>query len=329
MKELVGTLLRTAPLIHRQASPGGILKRAKYCIRGLALAPYTSDWFEFLQAPELSLIVKNHPSLFQKLQRPYLHRNLNTSERLAAVKQHYRFVLAHFSVPQIEEVYAPEGKLLSEMPVEKVGTLEMRLTCNRMQKEGDLTIGLSVKEDQRRIASLSFSIPKWDGGSKEMFVGGLQGDKGTSEEVVVKITRGLYGLRPKALLVFILQQLAGCWNISRIQAVCDEMHIYKHFQARRHVNASYDNFWVECGGTPGFDGIFDLPVAFVPREISTIRVNKRQMYKRRYAMLTAIADQIFLRMSNNHSPLVKKSRPSPAATLPAPQAMNYLPARAA
>jgi uncharacterized protein VirK/YbjX len=147
------------------------------------------------------------------------------------------------------------------------------------------------------MATLSFSIWKYEADRKEIFIGGLQGNKETSEEAVVAATRGLHGLRPKALLVYVLQQLAVHWKITGLRAVSNEMHIYRHFQTRRNVAASYDAFWIECGGAAAPDGIFDLPVAFVPREISTIRVNKRQMYKRRYAMLEGMAAEIKARLS--------------------------------
>jgi hypothetical protein len=46
--------------------------------------------------------------------------------------------------------------------------------------------------------------------------------------------------------------------------------------------------------------MFDLPVAFVPRKISTIKVNKRQMYRRRHVLLAEIADQISFNLTGPH-----------------------------
>ena len=268
------------------------MKRAKYCFRGLALARYTREWLAFLEAPEMAFILKHNPCLFHKLQRPYLTRTLNILQRLEALKQHYKFVLRNFSAALIAEVYAPAGKLLVELPVEKTGALVVRLCCSKMEKEGDFTLCLEIKATQKRIATLSFSIWRCEGTDREILVGGLQGDKGTNEDLVVAITRGLHGLRPKALLFYILQQLCGCWGISRVRAVSDRMHIYRHFQSRRNVRATYDTFWNECGGVPAPDGTFELPSAFIPRDISTIRVNKRQMYRHRYMMLEKIREQL-------------------------------------
>lgn len=299
MKALVGKLLATAPLIHCAPTLRGFIKQTKYCLRGLALARQTREWFEFLQQPEMAFIVQNNPCLFHKLQRPYLTRILGTGERLEAIKEHYQFVLANFSAAMIEDVYAPAGMVLLEWRLEKAGTLELRLLCGKMQKEGDLTLCLVNKETGNRVATLSFSIRKCKMFRKVLFIGGLQGDKATSEETVVAITRGLYGLRPKALLFYVVQELAAYWGITHLQAVSDDLHIYRHFQSRRNVNASYDAFWEECGGIHASDGVFDLPVAFVPRDILTIRANKRQQYRRRYLMLEAISDQILAHLSGD------------------------------
>src|ERR1700677_443453 len=304
MRNLVSKLLETAPLVHRDPSPGGIVKRAKYCLRGLAFAPYTSEWFEFLETPKLTFIVENNPCLFHKLQRPYLNRTLNTAERLETLKQHYLFILDQFSQSLTEEVYTPSGKLLLEWPIEEIGTLELRLVCSKMQKEGDLTLYLAIKESHQGVATLSFSISKWQKQHKEVFIGGLQGNKETDERTVVAITRALYGLRPKALLFYIVQRLATHWGVGRLRAVSDDLHIYRHFQARRNVVASYNQFWDECGGILAPDGVFDLPAAFVAREISTIRANKRQLYRRRYAMLEGINHQLIARVTGSQSSVV-------------------------
>lgn len=268
------------------------MKRAKYCFRGLALARYTREWLAVLEAPEMAFIVKHHPCLFHKLQRPYLLRTLNILQRLESLKQHYKFVVRHFSAALIEEVYAPAGKLLVELPLEKTSALAVRLCFSKMEKEGDFTICLEIKKTQKRIATLSFSIWRCEGTDREILIGGLQGDKGINEDLVVAVTRGMFGLRPKAFLFYILQLFCGCWGIGRVRAVSDDMHIYRHFQCRRNVRASYDKFWVECGGAPASDGTFELPAAFVARDISTVRVNKRQQYRHRYAMLDKIREQL-------------------------------------
>ena len=301
MVHLIKILADTAPLIHRVPTAGGILKRVKYCLRGLAYPRCTKEWFDLLQTPELAVIVNNHPCLFHKIQRPYLNRSLNTHQRVEALRQHYGFVAAHFPPRLMREIYTTPGLLLATIRTAEIGCFDVRLGFSDKQKEGDLSIGLSDQKSGAELFTLSFSFSKYQAGHKEIFIGGLQGHTLAGKELVVSITRHLHGLRPKALLVFVLQQLAVHWGISQLRAVSNSQHIYRHFQKRRKFRASYDEFWIECGGRLAEDGMFDLPVAFVPREISTIRANKRQMYRRRYAMLSAIAEQIRSRMIRSES----------------------------
>lgn len=292
MKEFVKTLVKTAPLIHRVPTLGGILKRVKYCVRGLAFAAQNKEWFALLKTPKLAVIVERHPYLFHKLQRPYLNRTLDTSQRLEALKQHYHFVETQFSNFEIKAVYSVQGLLLAELLVAELGKLELRLMSSRREKEGDLSISLQSVKTGSELFTLSFSIARYDQGGQEIFVGGLQGNKAATKQNIVAITRSLYGMRPKALLLFALQELSTRWGITRLRAVSDSKHVYQHFQKRRVLSASYDDFWMESGGELAADKMFDLPATFSARPIWTIKADKRQMYKRRYAMLAGIANQI-------------------------------------
>ena len=287
------TLVKTAPLIHPGHSLISFCKQAKHCVRGLVFIRHTKEWFQSLQRPELAVVATHHPYLFQKLQRPYLNRTLNTCQRFRALQQHYQFVAGQFSPVVRQEIYGTLGKQLAVLSLEGVGKFGLRLSCSKLEKEGDLTIGLVNLDTGKELFRLAFSITQWESEPREIFIGGLQGRKmPNSKEVIVAITRGCHGLRPKALLLFALQTLAGIWGVTRLRAVSDAMHIYRHWRKRKQLAASYDEWWRESGGRLASDGIFDLPATFVPRDIATLKVNKRQMYKRRYRMLEEIAGQM-------------------------------------
>ena len=125
-----------------------------------------------------------------------------------------------------------------------------------------------------------------------MFIGGLQGHKSVNRRQIVVLTRSLDGLRPKALLLFALQQLAALWGITRLRAVSDDKHTARHFLTQGVILASYDKFWIERGGIMAIDGIFDLPLDFVTRKTSAIKPSKRKMYQRRYDLLANVGSQL-------------------------------------
>jgi uncharacterized protein YndB with AHSA1/START domain len=91
-------------------------------------------------------------------------------------------------------------------------------------------------------------------------------------------------------------------SMDRLRAVSDAMHIYRHWQKRKQVAASYDSWWLESGGQLAADGMFDLPPTFIMRDISTIKVNKRQLYRRRYQMFTDITTQLERAFAGKPSP---------------------------
>lgn len=292
MPKVFKTLMETGPLIHPGHGAMALLKQARHCLRGIAFARQTRDWFELLQSPGLAGVAHQYPWLFQKLQRPYLNRVLNTGQRLQALQEHYRFVTAAFSPAAMHEVYFTPGKLLATVDLNEVGRFGLRLSCSRLEKEGDLVIGLVDLGTGEVLFTLAFSVTRF-ALPREIFIGGLQGNKlANNRELIVAITRGMHGLRPKALLLFALQTLAGAWDVNRLHAVSDANHIYRHWQKRRCIAASYDSWWTECGGSLASDGMFDLPAAFLPRPIATLKANKRPLYRQRYAMLSAIAGQI-------------------------------------
>jgi uncharacterized protein VirK/YbjX len=292
MRTLFSTLADTARLVHRVPDFSGKLKRAKYVARGLLYPSYTREWFEFLQRPELAIVIRNHPCLYHKLQRPYLNCKLTTRQRLDSLRQHYEFVASHFSPEGIARLYAPSGLGLVSFTLKDLGPFELRLGFSLGEKEGDLAVRLLKSDSGTRLFTMAFSVWKYRNEHAEIFIGGLQGSRFADKDLVVALTRALQGLRPKALLMFAVQQIAMFWRIPSLRAVSDATHIYRHFQKRKALAASYDAFWLDCGATLSADGMFDLPAIFVPRNISEIKVNKRQMYKRRYEMLGGFAEQI-------------------------------------
>lgn len=298
---LVQTLVKTASLVHPRSGLKSMLRRIRYCARGLAFARCSKKWFNLLYQPELAIVARHHPYIYCKLQRPYLNRMLNTRQRLEILEQHYHFVATRLSKFVREGVYAAPGFHLATIPLKEVGNIGVGLNYGRHEKEGDLLIKLANLDSAETLFEMSFCISRFDAQYSEAFIGGLQGNRSANDkEFIISITRAMYGLRPKALLVFALQQLADHWGIARIRAVSDDMHIYQHPHKRKVSATNYDAFWLECGGRIGLDGMFDLPVAFVPRKISTIKVNKRQMYRRRHVLLAEIADQISFNLTGPH-----------------------------
>ena len=289
------TLFGSAAQIYPEPGLTRIKDKVKYWMRGLAAPELTRQWFQILSQPELSDIVRAHPRLRSKLQRPYLHRNLKPKQRLQALREHYSFLRAKCTPQHLEKIFGKDGMVLAEFPLEENGLVSLRLLYGDMfEKEGEFTVVLFTDGGQRWIFALSFTIISFNSEESCIFIGGLQSFRDdTMRETVVTITRAMHGLRPKALLLFVAQQLAKVWGIKTIRAVSNDMSVFQDFRLKKKkVLADYDEFWIESEGRLDADGLFTLPTEFVARPTEDIKPNKRSLYKKRYVMLDELRDKI-------------------------------------
>ena len=295
---LLAALYRTAGRVYPDSTWGDVLARMKYCVRGLLAPLPTARWFQILESPALIEVTLSHPRIFSKLQRPYLHRRLGLRDRLKVLTQHYSFVATQIPYEVRLAILSGAGFELASLSTGDTNRYSLYLKYeDQFEKEGDLTVILIDALQKVPIYTLSFTITRWLDEGPELFIGGLQGQKGAQDRVgIVQLTRSLHGLRPKALLVFAVQRLAQCWGIDRIRAVADSEHIYRHFRKRREILTSYDTFWEECKGVRGSDGNYLLPERPTVRQIDELPAKKRAIYRRRYAMLEELGAIIGARM---------------------------------
>jgi uncharacterized protein len=286
-------LLATASQVFPK--PGYRAKdRLKYILRGLASARLTAAWFQLLQEPSLAPFARLNPRILSKLQRPYAQSHLRTAVRLKILQEHYRFALGSFTATTFPDLLRRPGIILAEMPVDDAGPFSLRLLyANKFEKEGELTVALHDGGQREFMFALSFCICSFRPNPCEIFIGGLQGYQiANQRERVVAITRAMRGLRPKSLLVFAVQELAGLWRIPTIRAVGDTNAVFRDSLNTQVIHASYDQFWLECGGQQGPDGNFMLPARFVPRDLMKLKPTKRKLYRRRYEMLAELGTQM-------------------------------------
>ncbi len=289
LRRFSGDVLASAALVCRKKRGiRNIEHRLRFIGRSLTTPRLTRDWLALWRAPELAPLAETNSRLLLKLQRRYLRKGLVAGARWEVLRQHYCFALHQFSGAALKEIFTPPGALLAQLSVAKVGGFSVRLVYHDLyEKEGELSLTFFDEELRERAFILTFCVTSWRPERREMFIGGLQGFRvANKRESVVAVTRGMFGLRPKALLLFTLQQLAAQWNILEIHAVSNQTRIQS--QAHLAINADYDQFWIESGGQLDDEGNYTLPATFVPRDLQAIRPNKRTTYRRRYEMLEAL-----------------------------------------
>jgi uncharacterized protein VirK/YbjX len=262
----------------------------KFFFRGLGTPQLTQSWFDVWRLPKLSPLATLRPRVLLKLQRRYLRQGMDARQRWSVLEQHYDFAIRRFSAGALREIFTGAGVRLATLPAMEAGEFSIRLLYdNLFEKEGELSLVFFEEKMRRPLFALSFCISCCRPEQREIFIGGLQGYKGVNgREYMVSITREMHGLRPKALLLFALQQLATHWGVRHLRAVSNETRVRRR---DNNIKADYDEFWTDSGGRLE-GGNFDLPVEFATRDLAGIKANKRAMYRRRYRMLEELGFQI-------------------------------------
>ena len=282
-------VLSTAGLAYPEKTWKGKIHRLKYTVRSLAFAGYTFRWFDLLRNPTFRPLVETHPRLFCKLSWPFPSKEFGITKKLAYLQGHYQFLANVFSEENIQCLRTEAGIPFAKINIPDVTSLVFVLRSGLCEKEGELTLTLADAQTNERIYSITFSITQWSDHRKELMIGGLQGHRFTNEKTrIIEITRGLAGMRPKALLLFVIQQLSVIWKIQTIQAVTNKNHIYRSIWKRRTIRVDYDSLWTESGGITDSNGLFTLPVTPIFKSMDQVKPNKRSMYRKRYAMLSTL-----------------------------------------
>lgn len=290
---LVAELVRTSPGIYPNPQFREKLNRLKYIVRGLWKAKNTSRLMELLADPRLQTLRQTCPRLVGKLQWPFITSGYDDTQKLDALRAHYAFFTTH--LPASIQSVISEGKNwpLVRIDLDENETIGVVLRQANYEKEGELAVSLLSHTTQEMMCTATFTMVTYTPAARDIVIGGLQGHDFSDDKArIISITRSLKGLRPKALMLFALQQFASAWNCTSLRAVGNTLHIYSSARKRKDLAADYDAFWEESGGALGEDGFFTLPLVPPVRDIAEIKPNKRSTYRQRYALLEGLGQQI-------------------------------------
>lgn len=262
-----------------------------YRIKFIARALFYRKSFKYLadniEASLLEMLCTRTHRFLEKPFRPYIVKNSPAIDRSALVVDHYNTVSELVSPALIKQIYTDaKGLTLMTFEIEDI-LYTVRLVYEaRYQKEGDMSLVLHSQEDGN-FYTLSFTLGH-ENGARSIMIGGLQGPRSneTSNEKIKKLTRKLYGQRPKSLMVSLLDLLAQIWGVETILAVKTQSHTYaaKRYSKGR-IKTDYDALWKELGGTEYDRNFYSLTVNAPRRDIEGMSRSKRSMYRRRYEWL--------------------------------------------
>lgn len=288
----LGRVRALVRLLHavRYRRPGtppiGLRRMTMHFLRCTAQLDTFRDWFGNPNNPALQQALAQRPSLATRILHPYLHVDWSMARKVAVISAHYKMLDGRLGFLR----FAQSGSIT----LADLGEgLQFRLDKpGKFEHEGELTLNLF--SGALRIYSLAFTLGQI-GGRRMAYVGALQG-LGSPEalETIRSLTHHLHGWRPRDALLTALRFLCVALEVERILAISDRKRVSAHpyFASSVFVLSSYDSAWADSGGVEGDDGFFELRPVVVLRANVDIPSRKRAQYRRRYAMLEALSQQI-------------------------------------
>ena len=272
-------------------------QKNKILFHTLLNIPFAKKWFSLIQSEEYKWVLSHRPRIYFKPFRVYMSTKWGKKERTKALLSCYAFIKQQ---PFLTRVIQEEKPIkLAEFTMKYNGEKgQIYLGYNeRFRKEGELVVSLHCDSYQEAICEASFVIDK-ENEEWVCRIARVQGNKSAETENAIKeLQKQMYALRPKALMIFIIQEFSrqlGCSALygvgSKIQA-----HNKKHFihiEWLHKLSFSYDTLWKEADGSLDKDGWFKLPIQMQRKSMEEIKSSKRSLYRSRYEMLDKIAAEI-------------------------------------
>jgi hypothetical protein len=169
------------------------------------------------------------------------------------------------------------------------------LCTDQMEKEGIITVELKSGGDSIYKIALCIAGDKQNAAEKAFYIGAMQGMHGDrAAEKIKSLTKFCFAYRTKNLILYAVREIAKCWDIKHIYAVSNGGYFANsHMRVDKKIKTDLNGFWEETGGTLCEDKIFyKLPVEEYRKSIEEVKTHKRNLYRKRFALLDEIAASI-------------------------------------
>jgi uncharacterized protein len=298
---------------------GSGLVAASRRVRFFARALLVHDALKpFIHAPPesaLGRLLAQRPETVGAAIWPYQCLSWDARTRLARIRDHC-FAVDRIGRPL--DFKANDSLRLLDLSEIRAGLHVVLDQPRWFMREGQFAINLFLNET--RLYSLVFSLYHDEDGLTA-FIGAIQGRdiEGILEEYR-DLTKAAHGMRPRDLLIEIFRLFGQAIGLTCILAVSDEnrQHRSSYYGdgASKKINVDYNEVWEDRRGIRNDSTCYRLDVQSSERDLNDIAAKKRAMYRRRYAVMRALGQQLEL----NWYKLVNDGSQEPAVNIK--QSMN-------
>jgi uncharacterized protein VirK/YbjX len=249
------------------------------------------QWYSNDHNPQLARAIERFPLIEGAIYWPYINHVWTVPRRLDVIDQHYLLltgsagIISDATVRNIELVQSCEEYKGLRLILEKAPWF---------LREGEIVLSIFV--DEMRIYSIAFTLGI-ECNQRVVYVGALQGRNiENAMEIYRNITHALYGMRPRDYLLTALKLLSKTMGITTLWGIESEHRqqngAYFGGAHKNKLFADYNEIWLEHGGVDLKNGFFEISTDIQYKNMNDIPSRKRSNYKRRYAMIDNLEENI-------------------------------------
>jgi len=266
-------------------------------LSALIMPQFAYTWFEILKSPDFHLIAACRQRLYFKPFRVYMSIKWKTKQKLKVILDTYRFIMSKGET--FKQVITCSGGLEMARFTLSDG-IQGILTLGydeRYRKEGELVFSFECNELGGKIASAAFSFEEMNMERWVCRIACVQGHMRNVENSSKAAQKLMYGLRPKSLIVFVVQEFSRQLGFTALYGAGDAIQPYRrkhliHLPGRHTIQFDYNAIWSESGGRQNNDGWYEIPLTPLRKNVNEIKSNKRSLYSKRYSLLDNLSLKI-------------------------------------
>lgn len=255
----------------------------------------------FRSDPVRSRLLDVNPYPVEQATRAFFYQGSTFAERVRLIEEHYALLQERFT----EEAFIAASRTDAGSCIIWEGEHEGEpLRAELMfepgqRKEGLLSLELNLGERPEHVYQIMFWLAGGPEREPSLYIGALQGpNMEGAKDIIKQLTKACHGYRTKNLILFMLQAVARSMGLRHIYAVTNAgYYAQNHVRRDRKLKTDFGAFWQEAGGRATADPRFyELPLTEPRKALEEVPTRKRALYRRRFAFLDAVDEEIAGRM---------------------------------
>ena len=294
---MIGEINKIAHRAYRWNNPRERHRALVFLVRGLLYWRQLQRLYKFFQETEerCALYARN-PFPMEQATRAFFYAGSTVNTRVKLIQEHYAYLEQKIEPASFVALGYDTAYEIWRAPETDMTWHAYLKFESGQRKEGLLSVMMDV--DGEHLYQIIFWIEQRDG-QPTLVIGAMQGpNTENAQDFVREMTKRAHRFRTKNLILYMTQAVARALGIKRMLAVSNAgYYANNHIRLDRKLKTDFGAFWEEVGGWETDDPRFyELPLVYPRKTMEEVPTRKRAVYRRRFAFLDAIDEEIAAHM---------------------------------